>query len=156
MCSKTMAKRVRMDAFLDARSLGGVMTRMPNRFRIDRQIPAVAVVAVKKPHAGFSPQAVPMCVEFFEKHGTEHDVAIFASLASLDVDHHTLVIDIADLQMRQLGTARAGGVERHQNRPVERKASRIDELSDFFLAEDRRQAMVPFWIRSVGDAPSPS
>ena len=61
-----MAKRVRMDAFLDTRSLGGVMTRMPNRFRIDRQITAVAVVAMKEPHSGFSPQAVPMGVEFFE------------------------------------------------------------------------------------------
>src|SRR5271169_2868204 len=156
MCSKTVAKRVGMDAFLDARSLGGVMTRMPNRFRIDRQIPAVAVVAGKEPHAGFSPQAVPMCVELFEEHGTEHDVAIFASLASLDVNHQALVIDIADLQMRQLSTARSGGIERHQNRPMGRRAGRIDELNNFFLAEDRRKAMAPFWIRSVGDAPSPS
>src|SRR5271169_1893570 len=150
MRGKTVAKRVRVDAFLDARSLGGVMTRVPNRFGIDRQISAVAVVAVKEPHAGFSPQAVPMCLELFEEHGTEHDVAIFASLASLDVNHHALVVDIADLQMRQLGTTRAGGVERHQNRPMERRAGRIDKLSDFFLAEDRRQAMVLFWIRSVG------
>jgi hypothetical protein len=43
-----VAKGVRMDAFRDARSLGSVMTRMPNRFRIDRQITAVAVVAVKR------------------------------------------------------------------------------------------------------------
>src|SRR6266849_9509055 len=114
MRSKTVAKRVRMDAFLDARSLGGVMTSMPNGFRIDGQISAVAMVAVKEPHAGFSLQAVPMCVEFFEEHGTEHDIAIFASLAALDVNHHALVVDITDLQMRQLGTARAGGVERHQ------------------------------------------
>jgi hypothetical protein len=66
MRSKTMAKRVRMDAFLDARSLGSVMTGMPNRFRIDGQITAVAVVAVKEPYAGFSAQALPMCVKFFE------------------------------------------------------------------------------------------
>jgi hypothetical protein len=66
MRSKTMAKGMRMDAFLDVRSLGGIMTRMPNGFRIDRLIPAVAVVAGKEPLAGFSPQAAPMCAEFFE------------------------------------------------------------------------------------------
>src|SRR6267143_453666 len=61
-----VAKRVRMDAFFDARSLGGVMTRMPNGFRIDRLITAVVVVAGKEPFAGFSPQAAPMCAEFFK------------------------------------------------------------------------------------------
>jgi hypothetical protein len=61
-----VAKGMRMDAFLDVRSLGGIMTRMPNGFRIDRLIPAVAVVAGKEPLAGFSPQATPMCAEFFE------------------------------------------------------------------------------------------
>ena len=76
MRGKTVAQSMGMDTFLDARSLGGVMTRMPNGFRIDREISAVAVVAVKEPHTGFSLQAVPMCLELFEEHGTEHDVAI--------------------------------------------------------------------------------
>ena len=31
--------------------------------------------------------------------------------------------------------------------------SRVDELRDFFLAEDRRQAMILFRIGSLGDAP---
>jgi hypothetical protein len=52
MRGKTVTKRVRMDAFVDIRSLGSVMTPMPNRFRIDRLITAVAMVAVKEPHAG--------------------------------------------------------------------------------------------------------
>ena len=55
-----------MDAFLDVGSLGGVMTRMPNGFRIDGLITAGAVVAGKEPVAGFSPQAAPMCAEFFK------------------------------------------------------------------------------------------
>ena len=61
-----MPQRMRMDAFLDVRSLGGVMTRMPNGFRIDGLITAVAVVAGKEPFAGFSPKAAPMCAEFFK------------------------------------------------------------------------------------------
>jgi len=50
---KTMPQRMRMDAFLDVRSLGGVMTRMPNGFRIDGLITAVAVVAGKSHLLGF-------------------------------------------------------------------------------------------------------
>ena len=37
---------------------------------------------------------------------------------------------------------------------MEKSGSRIDELRDFFLAEDRWQAMVLFRIGSVGDAPA--
>jgi hypothetical protein len=55
-----------MNTFLEVRSLGGVMTRMPNGFRVDGLITAVAAVAGKEPFAGFSPQAVPMCAEFFK------------------------------------------------------------------------------------------
>jgi hypothetical protein len=45
-----------MDTFLDVRSLGGIKTRIPNGFRIDRLIAGVVVVAGKEPLAGFSPQ----------------------------------------------------------------------------------------------------
>jgi hypothetical protein len=66
MRGKTVPQRMRMDTFLDVRSLGGVMTRMPNGFRIDGLITTVAVVAGKEPLAGFSPQAVPMGAELFK------------------------------------------------------------------------------------------
>jgi hypothetical protein len=39
---------------------------MPNRFRIDRQIPAVVTVAWKQPGTGFSVQAVAMFMKFLE------------------------------------------------------------------------------------------
>ena len=45
MCGKTMAKQMGVDAFLDTGSLGGLMTRVPNGFHIDRPIPAAVAVA---------------------------------------------------------------------------------------------------------------
>jgi hypothetical protein len=74
----------------------------------------------------------------------------------LDVNHHALAVDVAELQARRLFVPGSGGIERHQQSAMERSGGRIDELSNFFLAEDRRQAMGPFWIRSVCDAPIPS
>ena len=44
-------------------------------------------------------QAVTMGTEFFEQLRTEHDIAIFATLATLDTNHHALAIDVSDFQV---------------------------------------------------------
>ena len=51
MCRKTVTKSVGMNAFLELRALGGFLTCVPNRFRIDWSI--LAIVAGKQPDAGF-------------------------------------------------------------------------------------------------------
>jgi hypothetical protein len=44
-----------MDAFAEARALGGLLTRTPNCFRIDGLITVMVGVARKEPDRGFSP-----------------------------------------------------------------------------------------------------
>src|SRR5216684_7629009 len=58
MRSKTVAQRVGMDAFLEARALGGFLTRVPDCFRIDRSI--LAIVAGKQPGARSAVVATPV------------------------------------------------------------------------------------------------
>jgi hypothetical protein len=135
------------------RSLRGLLAGMPDRFRIDRLITAMVMVARKEPDLGFSPQAMPVFTEFFEQLSTEHHVSVFASLAPLDVNHHALAVDIAELEVRQLGIPSSGGIKRHQQSAMERSAGRIDELRNFFLAEDGRETVGLFRIRSLGNAP---
>ena len=156
MSSKAMSKRVGMGTNLDPRSLGGVLARMPNRFRIDRPIRVVAVVARKEPDPGSLPYAAPVLTKLLEQRKTKHHVPVFAPLAALDVNHHALAVDVAELQARRLFVPGPGGIERHQQSAMEGSRGRIDELSNFFLAEDRRQAMGSLWIRSVCEAPIPS
>jgi hypothetical protein len=55
-----------MNLFLDAGSLGGLLAGVPDGFGFDRPIAAMVAVARKQPHAGFSPQPMPMCTEFFQ------------------------------------------------------------------------------------------
>jgi hypothetical protein len=43
-----------MNIFLEAGSLGGLLARMPNGFRIDRVIGAMVVIARKEPDSWFS------------------------------------------------------------------------------------------------------
>jgi hypothetical protein len=47
MSGKTVTKGVGMNAFLDARALGGFPTCEPNSFRVDR--PILTIVAGKQP-----------------------------------------------------------------------------------------------------------
>ena len=65
----------------------------------------------EEPDSGFSPQAVPVSAEFREQLGAEHDVAVLASLATLDVYDHALGIDVADFQVGEFGAAGPGSVE---------------------------------------------
>ena len=95
-----------------------------------------------------------MLTKFFEQLGTEHHIPVFPSLAALNVNHHTLAVDVADLQAGQFGTAQTGGVEGHEQCAVKGRAGRLDQSRDLFLAEDGWQAMSSFRIGSIGDAPA--
>jgi len=47
---------------------------------------------------------------------------IFAALATTDVHHHALTVDVADFQVGQLGAPSAGGVEGHEQDAFARSA----------------------------------
>ena len=89
-------------------------------------------------------QPAPVLAQFLEQFWAEHHIAISASLAALNVNHHALAVDVADFQVCQLGVAHSGGVERHQQNAMVGSERSIDELRDFFLAQDRRKVTVLF------------
>src|SRR6266581_4744152 len=122
-------------------------------FGIHGLIAGVPAITGKQPDTGFCAQASPVCAEFVEQNGTEHHVAVLATLAALNVDHHPPAIDVADLEARQFSIPHAGGVEGHEESAMERSARRIDELRHLFLAENRGQAVRLLRIGSVSDAP---
>ena len=94
-----------------------------------------------------------MSAQFLEQDRAEHDVAVFATFAFLDVNHHPTAVNVADLQTSQLRIPNSGRVKSHEYGAVKRSGSGIDELCYFFLAENRGQAVRLLGIRSVGNAP---
>src|SRR6202043_2356317 len=52
--------------FIDSSSLGGLLTRIPNRFCIDRLIGAMIVIAREGPALASSASAVPLLRQFFK------------------------------------------------------------------------------------------
>src|SRR6201998_1213879 len=67
---------------------------------------------------------------------------------------HALAIDVRDFQVGQLGASHSGGVERHQQRAMERSASGIDESCHFFVGEERWNVLGSFRIEGLGCAPA--
>jgi hypothetical protein len=74
--SEAMSKHVGMGTNLDSGSLGGLLACMPNRFRIDRPIRAVVVVARKEPDPGSLPYAAPVLTKLLEQRKTKHHVPV--------------------------------------------------------------------------------
>src|SRR5215470_5192394 len=153
MRGEAMPQRVRMNRFPETRTLSCLLASMPNSFRIDGPIPAMAVITRKEPDTRLSPQPPPVFPEFLEQLGAQHHVAILASLPALDVNHHALAVDVANFQVRQFGTAHSGSVERHQQGAMVGSAGGINQCGYLFLAENRRQVNGLLVIGGLGDAP---
>jgi hypothetical protein len=86
----------------------------------------VILATGEEPDSGFSPQAVPVSAEFREQLGAEHDVAVFAPFAALDVHNHALLVDVADFQVGQFGIPGTGRVKRHEQGALKRRTGGLD------------------------------
>ena len=134
-------------------ALGSLLTGVPRCFCIDELSAVVPTVAWKQPFAGFSGQTTPVFAQFLEQFWAEHHISVSASLAALDVNDHPPAVDVADFQVCQLGVAHSGCVERQQQNAMVGSKRCIDELRDFFLAQDRRKMKWPFRIDTASPVP---
>src|SRR5208337_5653449 len=137
MRGEAVAQRVRVHRLLESGPSSSSFTGMVDRLGSDGPITGVPMLARKQPYAGLSSQPVPVLPQLVEQLGAEQHIAISASFAALDVNHHALAVHVADLQVCQLRIPNTGGVERHQDGAVVRTTRRVDQLRDFFLTEDR-------------------
>jgi hypothetical protein len=85
--------------------------------------------------------------------GTEHDISVLTTFPASDVDDHTAAVDIGDLQVSQFGAPCPGAIERHQYNAMKPSLGRVDEVGNFFWAQDAGQVSRPFRIRCLGHAP---
>ena len=90
---------------------------------------------------------MPVGAEFRKQLGTEHDVAVFAPFATLDVHNHALLVDVADFQVGEFGIPGTGSVKRHQQGAMKGTTGGLDQSCDFHGTKDGRQTMSLFRIR---------
>lgn len=76
--------------FLNAGTAGGILAGMSWSLGVNGVVTVVPTITGKQPDAGFFAQVTPVRTEFVEQNGAEHHIAIFATLAALDMNHHVL------------------------------------------------------------------
>src|SRR5260370_37278048 len=153
MRGKAVAQGVRMHTVRKAGPPRSSFASMVDHLGSDGLIAGMTTLAREQPYARFSSQPVPVLPEFVEQPGAEQYIAVFAAFTALDVDHHALAVDVTNFQACEFGTAESGGVERHQQSAMQRRASCMDESRHFFLAEDRWQVKGLLRVGRLGNAP---
>jgi hypothetical protein len=91
----------------------------------------------------------PVVTEEVEQSGREHHVAIFASLALADMDHHALAVDVLDTQSHDFRKPEAGSIGGHENDTVLDADDGSKEPSHLVEAEDGGQLL---WLLGATDA----
>jgi hypothetical protein len=91
--------------------------------------------------------------QFGQQVRAEHNIAIFASLASLNMDHHALTVDIGDLEVGQFGSPHSSAVQRRQDGVMKRTRCSVDQTGNFVLAQNDRQLYPPFGVWRFFDVP---
>ena len=119
MSGKAVPQSVRMDLISQSGSCSSPPASLPDDFAGNGPFPGVPTVARKQPEFRSLPESSNVAPQFIQEFRAEHDIAVFAALSALDVDVHSLAIDIAHLQMRQFGTPQSGGIQSHQEDAVE-------------------------------------
>lgn len=86
---------------------------------------------------GFHP--TPVDPQGLQQLGTKGHIAVPTSFALVNANHHTLAVDVGDLQAAEFGAAHRGGVKGHQQRAVIGVARGINKSGNFLGAENGGQ-----------------
>ena len=139
---------------LKASPFCGNLAGSPEDLGGDRVTCRVPTVAGKEPLLRLASEAVPVDAQRIEQLRAEHDIAVLGSLASPDMNHHPLAVDVADLEVGCLCATCPSGIKRHQQDAVKRGICRVDQACHFLLAEHLRKVANLLRIGRLGDAPA--
>src|ERR1019366_3983175 len=155
VCGETMPQGVGMDApVIEACAFSGDLTGRPEDLGGHRTAGCVPAVSGKQPLLRLAPEAAPVSAQLFEQLRTEHDIAVLAALALVDMNHHPLAVDVADLQAGRFCAAGTGGIERHQKDAMKGAIGSVDQTCYFLLAEYRWKMTHLLRIGRLGNAPA--
>ena len=107
MRREAVAQGMRMDVLmLKAGAERGLLTGCLQHLGGDGTARRMPTVAGKQPLGGLVPKPAPVSSQRFKQRRTQHHIPILAPLASADVNHHTLAVDVHHLQPRHLCPSR--------------------------------------------------
>ena len=153
MSGEAVTKGMRMQSFLNMGTFGGLTAGVPDDLRVEGMVGRMPLAPGKKPGLRFTTQTAIVLSQRGQQIRAEHDIAIFASLASLNMDHHAPAVDIGDLEKGQSGSPHSSAVQRHQDGVMKRTRRSVDQTGNFVLAQNDGQLYPPFWVWRFFDVP---
>ena len=99
----------------------------PDRFIMHGLTGEAVQVVGEEPRTGLVRLGAPPGDELLKESGAERDVAILATLALTDMDHHAGPVDVLDLETAEFGAAQTSGVEGHEDGAVAEVGGAVDE-----------------------------
>src|SRR6516165_5870886 len=109
MGGTAVAERVGVDGFVDAGGLGSLATSQPHDIGRDGSVGALAFQGTRE-EVGLGLHPTPVLAQSFQQLGTERNIAVTATLALGNANHHALAINVADLETAQLGPPQGGKI----------------------------------------------
>src|SRR6201994_1576802 len=104
MCGETVPQRMGRYMLLDAGLLGCLSHSRPNDLLRDGHIsPPIVHHAWEQVGPGLHP--APVLSQSLQKLGGQQNIAVAAALALMDVNDHAFTVDVAHLQVTQLGSS---------------------------------------------------
>src|SRR5258708_19639432 len=96
-----------------AGAFGGLLTGDPENLGGDRMTRRMPSIAGEQPVGGLALQPAPVDAKGIEQFRPEHDIAVLPSLASPDMNDHSLAADISDLHTRHFSSTPPSAIPRH-------------------------------------------
>src|SRR5215204_3791265 len=99
MSGEAVPQGMRMNIIAESSACGGFPAGLPHYFAADWTLARMPAITGKQPRFWLSPETTPVLAQGVKQFRAQHDIAILASLATSNVNHHSLAVDIADLQL---------------------------------------------------------
>ena len=83
----------------------------------------------------------------------QRHVSVFAAFALLDMDDHSLTVDITDFERAPFGEPEAAGVDGQQADRVNWETDAFEDMLNFLTCEDNGQPPFALWTDEVEGCP---
>src|SRR6266568_3916483 len=145
---KTVPHGVWAYGFSDASPFCSLLARFPSHFCRDGLIgPAVLHCAREQVRLRTHPS--PVFAQRLQQLRIQRNIPVAGAFAEVNVNDHPCTVDVAYLEIAQLGAAHTGRVKRHHHGAMEQIAGGVDQPGDLLHSQDCGKPARYLWIRQL-------
>lgn len=112
-----------------------------------------AVSSQSREDEGFIAMGCPVLAQEIEGGIGQRDIAILGALSSVNVDHHSRAVDVADLQIQCFMETQSAGVDSGEIGVILEGSHPFEDVENLLLAQDGRKPMLNLCAEYPEDMP---